>query len=511
MVANTEQSAIAERFARLFSGYDRAYGIFRTSNISTVPGEKAKGRGVTMRGALTLEHYVRHLAGQTDQGLGVIPLRSDNTCSFAAIDIDDYTLDHVALAKQVAPLKLIVCRSKSGGAHCFAFFSPPKPAREVRMFLGNVAAFLNRGGSEIFPKQESRASLDDVGNWINLPYFGGDKSLRYAINPETGQAMTVAEFVEYAERLLIGAFPEIPIKESEELPEGPPCLHVLLSRGPFPEGMRNNGLFNVGVYLRKAHPDDWQDRLLAFNARYCQPPLRMGELQALIKSLNRKDYQYTCKNEPIRSVCNRRACLRRQYGIGESGEDSFLEIMSITKYPSDPVLWCVEVDGRRIETDTATLYSQSAFARLCMEKLNRCPPPMPAAKWRKRLDELLQNCDEVPPPPDADRNVQFVMFVEQWLYGRSQATDRDEMLLGKPWHHDGRIWFLSSALLQHMRAQGFNYGSPHAVWRALSTLMNARRERGITLKGGLYREPWSVPAINLESESAKNDEVPEEF
>lgn len=500
-----------ERFARLFAGYDRAFGTFRTGSVAPQPGEKAKGKGVTIRGILSPDHYARHLSGQADAGLGIIPLRADNTCSFAAIDIDDYRVDHVALAKQLAPLHLVVCRSKSGGAHCFAFFRPPKPARDVRAFLDRVAAWLNRGGSEIFPKQESRASIDDVGNWINLPYYGGDKSLRYAINPETGDAFSLADFLDFAERNLIETFPDIPQSEVEDLPEGPPCLHTLLARGPFPEGTRNNGLFNVGVYLRKAHPDDWQDRLMAWNAKHCSPPLRMGELQALIKSLNRKDYQYTCKNEPIRSVCNRRLCLSRRYGVGESLEDGFLEILSITKYPSDPVLWCIEIDGKRIETTTETLYSQAAFAKMCMEKLNRCPPAVPPARWRKRLDELLSNCDEVPPPPDADRNVQFVMFVEQWLYGRAQATDRDEMLLGKPWHHEGRVWFLSSSLLQHMRSQGFHYGSPHAVWRALVTLMQARKEKGITLKGGLYREPWSVPAITLNGPPEAEEEKREEF
>lgn len=502
---------IKERFARLFSGYDKAYGLFRAVDETFAPGEKARGKGVTMRGVVLPSLYEKHLAGAKDSSLGIIPLRSDNTCSFAAIDIDDYNLDLPAIARNVAKFKLIVCRSKSGGAHCFAFFRPPQPARECRVFLEKVSAFIGRGGSEIFPKQETRASIDDIGNWINLPYYGGNNSLRYAIDPETGRALSLEEFVDLAERFAIKTFPEVPEASVDDFKDGPPCLHTLLSRGPFPEGVRNNGLFNVGVYLRKAYPDDWQDRLLHYNNKYCFPPLRLAEIQTLIKSLSKKDYRYTCRNEPIKSACNRRLCLTRRYGIGEGLEDNAVEITSITKYPADPVLWCIEIDGKRIETDTATLQSQTAFARLCMEKLNRCPPPMPAAKWRKQLDELLATCDEVPPPPDADRNVQFVMFVEQWLYGRAQAVDRDEMLLGKPWHHEGRIFFLSSALLQHMRNQGFHYGSPHAIWRALTSLMGARKEKGMMLRGGLYREPWSVPAVSFSEENESKEEQQEEF
>ena len=40
-------------------------------------------------------------------------------------------------------------------------------------------------------------------------------------------------------------------KSNEILPGGPPCLQELLSQGPLGEGSRNNGLFNIGVYLKK--------------------------------------------------------------------------------------------------------------------------------------------------------------------------------------------------------------------------------------------------------------------
>lgn len=33
----------------------------------------------------------------------------------------------------------------------------------------------------------------------------------------------------------------------EEIKDGPPCLQALMRQG-FPEGTRNNGLFNIGVY-----------------------------------------------------------------------------------------------------------------------------------------------------------------------------------------------------------------------------------------------------------------------
>jgi len=39
-------------------------------------------------------------------------------------------------------------------------------------YLANIAARLGISGCEIFPKQTGRVNEQNVGNWINLPYFG---------------------------------------------------------------------------------------------------------------------------------------------------------------------------------------------------------------------------------------------------------------------------------------------------------------------------------------------------
>jgi hypothetical protein len=57
-------------------------------------------------------------------GIGIVPIRDDATCVWGAIDIDlDKEPNLTVLAKQVHKLELplIVCRSKSGGAHLYLF------------------------------------------------------------------------------------------------------------------------------------------------------------------------------------------------------------------------------------------------------------------------------------------------------------------------------------------------------------------------------------------------------
>ena len=104
-------------------------------------------------------------------------------------------------------------------------------------------------------------------------------------------------------------------KSNEILPGGPPCLQDLLSQGALGEGGRNNGLFNIGVYLRKRFPEEWQEKLEEYNDEYIDPPLKPREFTSVLNSLDKKTYNYKCKDSPINSVCNKTKCLTCEYGI----------------------------------------------------------------------------------------------------------------------------------------------------------------------------------------------------
>ena len=87
------------------------------------------------------------------------------------IDIDEYDLDHLSLIKSIRDLKLpvIVCRSKSGGAHVFLFTKENIPASLMQSKLKQMALVLGYEGSEIFPKQtEILVERGDTGNFFKL-------------------------------------------------------------------------------------------------------------------------------------------------------------------------------------------------------------------------------------------------------------------------------------------------------------------------------------------------------
>jgi hypothetical protein len=170
------------------------------------------------------------------------------------------------------------------------FVKDPIPAADMQKHLKLFAAYLGHSGCEIIPKQtELLIERGDRGNFLNLPYFGGDNGTRYAFK-DNGEAASLEEFYALYETYSVASQTDIKTPEAEspdDLVDGPPCLQVLCAQG-FPEGTRNNGLFNIGVFLRKAKPETWETDILAFNTKYMTPPLPVNEIQLVIKQLKKK-------------------------------------------------------------------------------------------------------------------------------------------------------------------------------------------------------------------------------
>lgn len=163
------------RLAGLFMGSATAHGRFYPKPSDGETG-KIGGRSDTVREATTDEMWSNHIQGVL--GLGIIPICDDSSCHWGCIDIDIYPLDFVPLLKRIKELNLplTVCKSKSGGAHLFVFLNPPATARAVQTYLRGITATLGIAGVEVFPKQTTiLIQRGDVGNWLNMPYFGNTR------------------------------------------------------------------------------------------------------------------------------------------------------------------------------------------------------------------------------------------------------------------------------------------------------------------------------------------------
>ena len=184
-----------ERLQEIFKGLESAHGI--TSKTEEIRHDgKNEVRSKTIREPVTNELWQKHLNGE-EPGLGIIPINEENKCKWGAIDIDTYPFDHLKLIKKIRENKfpLIVFRSKSGGAHVYCFTKQFVAASLMRQKLQLMASALGYAKAEIFPKQSKvMAERGDVGSFLNMPYHGGDRTVKYAID-DNGNSLTIEKFI----------------------------------------------------------------------------------------------------------------------------------------------------------------------------------------------------------------------------------------------------------------------------------------------------------------------------
>ena len=253
-----------EKFKSIFNGLDRAYGQYKSEGPKA--NGKIGGKAFILKEPVTDKLWADHLEGK-DPSLGIIPIRDDSTCSWGCIDVDTYPLDYKKIIAHIRELKLplVMCRSKSGGAHIFIFLKEPVQASLVRDKLTEWSAEIGYANCEIFPKQvEIKADRGDTGNFLNLPYHNGNNTNRYAFNDD-GSGSSLDEFFKLYDTYAVDQETLLSTKvkrkkEVKELEDGPPCLATLMSQG-IPEGGRDNTLYQYAVYAKKKWPNEWQAKV----------------------------------------------------------------------------------------------------------------------------------------------------------------------------------------------------------------------------------------------------------
>ncbi|MGV3553200.1 primase-helicase family protein [Rhizobium sp.] len=196
---NGDSQSDAARMFRLFEGLDTHHGYFDHTKAKASRGKPKVEIGKharTVKSPPNLFLWQRHIDGE--YSLGVCPVRSDGTSSWWTIDIDNYLdLSHRDLAKRIADvgLPLLVCKSKSGGAHVFLFLAEPAKAADVRCHVEAMLAILGLPDTtEIFPKKD----MPDGSGWLNMPYFDTERGHRYAVDAK-GRGLSIKRFLDAAE------------------------------------------------------------------------------------------------------------------------------------------------------------------------------------------------------------------------------------------------------------------------------------------------------------------------
>lgn len=423
----------------LFAGNTRSSGRY----------DPRRDRSFTEEGALQLVHMEEHLAGKL--GAGAVPIHDDDTCVWAAIDIDNHDTDEDIDIKeidskiQINKLPLIPCRSKSGGVHVYLFLDKPQTCIRIRTLMTKWAGVLGYGTAEIFPKQGRLSTTKDntkqLGNWINLPYFDEAKTVRYAVRD--GTKLTLAQFLTLAEKMK-ATDKELQGETLAEHPDAPPCIQRILVNG-VAQGQRNEAIYNVAVYLRKSDPATAEQKAKDANQTIFTKPLPRAELTRTINSAMRPDCAYRCSEEPVKSLCDRPTCLTRKHGITPADADRIdtresLPVFSdLTKYMSEPVRWELKIDGIRItNVMTPQLLDWRAMREMVADRLTKIVPMIKPQEWERILIPLMQEARIIEVPDEAsvngvirDRLREFAAKADLFNRGEDKE-DRKALLRGLP-------------------------------------------------------------------------------
>jgi hypothetical protein len=484
-MASLQDTKRIEKLMTLFRGSDAARGVFMEAADIDPLKPKVKGKALTVSKGPTFQNWLQHYEGKT--GLGVIPITTDDTCYWGVLDVDgeldsrkqpvhdweclneDGTINHIVLQNdiQTQELPLVVCYSKSKSAHCFLFVEEPIPAQAMRSILEEMASRLGVGGCEIFPKQDKiDTDRGDLGNWLNMPYYGGT---RLGVILQDGKLIEqdIDAFLDYAfsKRLskesldnMAGDMRES-IASLENVLEGaPPCLQHILQRG-IPVGSRNNILFNVGVYCYKRYGDDFRSEFSKLHDKYVDEPLGFKELEAICVSVEKKEYQYQCKEPLLKKYCNANICMDRECGIDFSSEIKTLK--SATRILTDPVVYAVEVEmgaglPHTVYVETDQLFAQDQFRKECSLQLHKTFVPISAKAWNDICVRLINTAINQEPPYEMSEHGQIVKLLKEYLVNRVQGK-RSALSEEEGVYHDfdkHLIYFRLDGLKNYMTRKG---------------------------------------------------------
>jgi hypothetical protein len=426
-------------FIKYFTGLKRNYGYCNIKNGYTdeVTGKikfDARDYGWAKK-EITDQDYEEHLSGV--KSIGVNPCNDEGLSIFGAIDIDpkdysNFNLQNYLKIIEENELPIIPVKSKSGGLHLYIFTKEPIKASDIRNFLEKLLFIFGLpSNTEVYPKQTSLASIDGKrpsGNFINLPYY--NKTDRVAIKPNGEEidfdtfikvinlnAQTKESLQELGDKLINKELK----KESKEFEDGPPCLGLICGEVESTKEKltdhRDRFLYNYMVFAKKKYPDSWETKVLDTAREFIKYDNEWGDdkVKSKNKYWKKETAGYKCNEDPIQSRCAKNICLKRKYGVGKQLNESWPEIISVTKIDYSPkpkfILYVKLQSGKTKNIsapDVDDIILQRRLRSLIAEHTNFVPKMLKADDFQAILNSLwsTQNV-EIPDPESQPAGILF--------------------------------------------------------------------------------------------------------
>lgn len=452
-----------KRLQSLFQGNSRVIGQTSSDLIADKdnPAKLKQSDVYWSQGPSTTEHWKNHLDGKI--GLGLVPITDYQEVKFMVIDVDlpmlealKLSLTSIVVMVEEKKLPFIVCRSKSGAAHIYIFFSQLTEAAAVRNHLVLITEHLGfrdlKGNlAEIYP-HTSQLDPTSNGKFINLPYFRGNE--RTAID-STGHPISLDDFLFLAESRITNKARflkwQVPVEGEDFIraivDNGPPCLQTLFNQG-LTEGMRNDMLFQFGILFKKAHKERFEDLTDWVNQNKTTSPIATSELGQLMKGIRRKDYHYSCNHPCMAPICAKIMCQGRKFGIRSN-----IEFPPIAKL----IQWGISNDNFEVhfDTDNKEVLLIRAVDLLDFEKVQAeilrlfhvVVPPIKKGQWVEFVTTLMTKAKREEVPMEFTTESQIKSLILSFTVSRSMGTKPDDLLVHKP-IRDGEFVLISFKDLQ---------------------------------------------------------------
>lgn len=498
-------------FSKVFSGHTEYYG-------NSIPTGKTKDGKLEMNSytktvskgdkSLSVEMYRDHLEGKT--GLGIAPIKLDNSCSFGVIDIDDYSMDLKQFVSTTRDYNLPfhLFRSKSGGLHVYVFFSDEVNAKKLRDIMKRfLIIFGLPAKTEIFPKQDKLIG-SAAPNWINLPYFGGTDSYMYDDTLEP-RSLEQALFRIKQYRISWEAFQET--YDGLPLSDGPMCLQSLYVRSAdMTDGDgRNEYLFNMGIYYKLADPSNFQEAVLAANEKMAEPKLELDIINQIINPIEKKTYSYKCGEHPLCDNCYKDLCKIRKFGK-EGDEVSSLSFEGLKQVLTDPPYYVWTVNGINMEFyKESDLRDQRSFGDQCMRHLHLVPNIIKAQRWTEILNKAFSEIttEEVDEESDISPGATLISLFKEYVRTKPRSTSNSQVLSGFIIESDNHYWFKSSKMLEYLRIEkGFKHFADTEIRKRLKTF-GVELDKQKKIGPGKNAKLWTINTSKIDTyEDDDNDD-----
>lgn len=451
---------------------------------------------------VSIEEYRMHLNGE--QGCAIEPLCNvvdeegtviaRNMCYYGVIDIDVYGQPgqflHLIRRMYAVGWKFTAFQSKSSGLHIYFMFKKAEPAAQVIELLKKIITVYgldmlycddkHKSKVEFFPMHATEVPGED-GKCVFLPYF----------NAASGKAMNRMITVD-------GAFVGIDkalesIKQNyttvdemtetlEKLPysDAPFCIQMMALTGALNANAgRNKFLFHACVYFKKKYGKDYDYLPELLELDDCmEAPLQYEDMQGIkstYDSANGKEWNYSCKHDPMCSYCNRKECMKRQFSgtqksnpqqndnTGADMMGPISKVLARTPY----YLWEIAAPGKepkmvRFE-DASELRNQLIVQTKCIDQLGWMPQQVNNHSWINTLNHCMEGMSEreitVSAESDTTELNELHMLLVKYLT-HSQVMNGAAYMIkaGQVYKADGKYYFCTEGVKDYLRIERYTLG-----------------------------------------------------